>query len=120
MSAHDCSDGGLVVALAESCILGDGRIGGAGSVGFVASDEFTNGVPSRWDAALFGEAPSRIVVTLEPKHASDVLESADAAGVPASMLGRTGGSRLRLGTLLGLPVEELAGAWHEGLSIALR
>ena len=43
-SAHDCSDGGLAVALAECCILGDGRIGGGGSVGFVASDNFAAGI----------------------------------------------------------------------------
>jgi phosphoribosylformylglycinamidine synthase len=119
-SAHDCSDGGLAVALAECCILGDGRIGGAGSVGFVGSDEFTNGVPTRWDATLFGEAPSRIVVTLEPEHLPNVMESAAAAGVPTATLGKTGGRQLRLGSQIDLPVEELAGAWYGGLSIALQ
>ena len=44
-SAHDCSDGGLAVAIAESCILG--------GLGFTADFDFTG----RWDAALFGETP---------------------------------------------------------------
>ena len=51
-SAHDCSDGGLAVALAESCITGN--------IGFTASFA----MPGRWDAALFGESESRIVVSL--------------------------------------------------------
>ncbi len=119
-SAHDCSDGGLAVALAECCIIGDNRIGGTGPVGFRASDEFANGVPSRWDAALFGEAPSRIVVTLEPEYVPSVLQSAEAAGVPSLTMGTTGGSRLTLGSPMDLPVDKLAGAWHGGLNTALQ
>ena len=118
-SAHDCSDGGLAVALAECCILGDGRIGGTGSIGFVASDEFTDNIPTRWDAALFGEAASRIVVAMEPERVPGVMEAAAAAQVPAMTLGQTGGRRLRLGDLMDLPVEELAGAWYGGLSNAI-
>ena len=118
-SAHDCSDGGLAVALAECCILGDGRIGGTGSIGFVASDEFTDNIPTRWDAALFGEAASRIVVAMEPERVPGVMEAAAAAQVPAMTLGQTGGRQLRLGDLMDLPVEELAGAWYGGLSNAI-
>ena len=118
-SAHDCSDGGLAVALAECCILGDGRIEGTGSVGFVASDGFTDNIPTRWDAALFGEAASRIVVAMEPERVPGVMEAAAVAQVPAMTLGRTGGRRLRLGDLMDLPVEELAGAWYGGLSNAI-
>ncbi len=118
-SAHDCSDGGLAVALAECCILGDGRIGGAGPMGFIASADFANGVPRRWDAALFGEAASRIVVTVDPDSVPDAMEAASAAQVPALTLGRTGGRRLQLGNLMDLPVEELAGAWYGGLSNAI-
>jgi phosphoribosylformylglycinamidine synthase len=110
----------LAVALAECCIIGDNRIGGAGLVGFRASDEFANGVPSRWDAALFGEAPSRIVVTLEPEYVPSVLQSAEAAGVPALTLGTTGGNRLTLGSPMDLPVNEPADAWHGGLNTALQ
>ena len=66
LSAHDCSDGGFAVALAESCILGDSSVGGRGSIGFTASTEFAENIPDRWDAALFGEAASRILVAVEP------------------------------------------------------
>ena len=118
-SAHDCSDGGLAVALAECCILGDGRVGGTESVGFIAFDGFTDNIPTRWDAALFGEAASRIVIAMEPERVPGVMEAAAVAQVPAMTLGRTGGPRLRLGDLMDLPVEELAGTWHGGLSNAI-
>ena len=115
-SAHDCSDGGFAVALAECCILGDGRIGGGGSVGFTAAGAFAEDVPQRWEAALFGEAPSRILVAVEAEQLPDVLGAAAAGGVPAAAIGETGGDRLRIGGLVDLPVAELADAWSGGLS----
>ena len=73
-SAHDCSDGGLAVALAESCILG--------GVGFRGNLD-----AARWDTSLFGEKQSRIVVSLEPADLP-VLESlARSRGVPLLSLG---------------------------------
>ena len=63
LSAHDCSDGGLAVALAESCVQG--------GVGFVAGAV----LPPRWDAALFGEGQSRIVVSLHPRPLAAVWRS---------------------------------------------
>ena len=119
-SAHDCSDGGLAVAVAESCILGDGRIGGGGPVGFVASEELRLNMPRRWDAALFGEAASRILIAVETEHSGGILDAAEAAGVPATILGRTEGDRMRIDGLIDLPVEELAGAWYGGLNSALQ
>ncbi|MEK7814527.1 MAG: phosphoribosylformylglycinamidine synthase subunit PurL, partial [Chloroflexota bacterium] len=56
-SAHDCSDGGLAVALGECCIQG--------GVGFRAGAALSR-LPGRWDVALFGERQSRIVVSLHP------------------------------------------------------
>ena len=55
-SAHDCSDGGLAVAIAESCILG--------GLGFTGAFD----IEGRWDAALFGETQSRIIVSLLPEN----------------------------------------------------
>ena len=116
LSAHDCSDGGFAVALAECCILGDGRIGGGGSVGFTASDDFARGIPERWDAALFGEAASRILVAVEPGRLSALMDAAAADGVPVAVVGETGGDRVRIGGLVDLAVTELAAAWRGGLS----
>ena len=77
LSAHDCSDGGLAVALAESCIFGD--------LGF----EGTPRIDGRLDAALFGEAQGRIVVSLRPEAASRLSALAAEIGVLATRLGST-------------------------------
>ena len=116
LSAHDCSDGGFAVALAESCILGDSRIGGGGSVGFTAADAFAESIPERWDAALFGEAASRILIAVEPGQLAGLRDAAATSGVPAVVIGETGGDRLRISGLVDLPVAELAAAWSSGLS----
>jgi len=117
-SAHDCSDGGLAVALAECCILGDSSVGGSGSIGFVASDGFKDSVPTRWDAALFGEAASRVLISVAFEEVDGILATAEATGVPAMILGRTEGANMRISGLIDLPVNELAGAWYGGLSNA--
>ena len=119
LSAHDCSDGGFAVALAESCILGDTRVGGRGPIGFTASKGFVDAIPDRWDAALFGEAASRILITVEPGHLSDVLAAASDAAIPACAVGETGGNRLRIGSLVNVAVAETGSAWYGGLSQAL-
>ena len=118
-SAHDCSDGGLAVALAECCILGDGRIGGGRAVGFIASDEFAAGIPRRWDAALLGETPSRILVAVKPQALDVVHRLAAESSVPAMTLGITGGESLNIGTVLDLPVTNIAETWYGGLQSAL-
>ena len=61
-SAHDCSEGGLVIALAESCITG--RLGAQVSVPRPASGQ-------RWDELLFAEGGARIVVSVHPDHQHD-------------------------------------------------
>ena len=106
-SAHDCSDGGLAVALAECCIQG--------AVGFRGELD----VPRRWDAALFGEAQSRIVVSLEGGAWRRLEELADGLNVPLRRLGVTRGNRFRLGPVLDLPLADIDDAWCNGLERAL-
>jgi phosphoribosylformylglycinamidine synthase len=106
-SAHDCADGGLGVALAESAI-----IGGMGFMGTLPHHD-------RWDAALFGEAPSRIVVTCAPGNIDVIELAADEAGVPVTVLGSTGGDRFTLEGLLDEPLATLADAFENGLERAL-
>ena len=109
-SAHDCSDGGLAVALAECCIQG--------SVGVEAAV----GTSSRWDAALFGERQSRIVVSVASGRTREFEALAQAAAVPAVRLGETGGDRFRIDdrrdASIDLPVSELTAAWSGGLEAA--
>ncbi len=106
-SAHDCADGGLAVSLAESCIAGD--------VGF--KGEFS--VQGRWDAALFGEAQSRIVVSLASEALAGFEALASEEGVPWAWLGEVGGESLSLPSLLDVAVGDLRSAWEGGLEEAL-
>ena len=65
LSAHDCSDGGLALALAESCVLGDASVGEAGAQRDSSPlNEFAEAIPKRWDVGLFGEAASRILMAV--------------------------------------------------------
>jgi phosphoribosylformylglycinamidine synthase len=91
-SAHDCSDGGLVVTLAE-CTFDTAGIGADVSIDgvSVAGDAEINRA-----AALFGESASRVVVSVTPDAATEVLKRAKTAGVPARVIGRTGGQELRV------------------------
>jgi phosphoribosylformylglycinamidine synthase len=86
-SAHDLSDGGLGVALAESLFgpLGE-RMGAS-----VALE-----TRRRADAVLFSESQSRILVSVSPERASELERLAEEAGVPLSRLGVTGGERLEV------------------------
>jgi phosphoribosylformylglycinamidine synthase len=106
-SAHDCADGGLAVALAESCV--------AGGIGFRG----TCAVEGRWDAALFGEAQSRIVVSLAHDDMPGFEKLASEEGVPWVRLGSVGGTTLSLSPLMDVPVSELEVAWRGGLEKAL-
>jgi phosphoribosylformylglycinamidine synthase len=82
-SAHDVADGGLAVTLAESCV------GGIGA-------EISLEPASSLAAALFGEAPSRVVVSAASAAADEILRRADTSGVPARILGKTTSARLRI------------------------
>ena len=106
-SAHDCSDGGLAVALAECCIAGD--------VGFRGSGK----ISGRWDSALFGERQSRIVVSLAPETVNAFARICREEGAPWTRLGTVDGARLAAGGLLDLPVEEVASAWRNGIDNAM-
>jgi phosphoribosylformylglycinamidine synthase len=105
-SAHDAAEGGLAVALAEGCITGPRRLGADVSLG----------PAPRLDAHLFGEAPSRIVCSLEPAQWPRFERIVREWAVPVTVLGRVGGERLviRAGerTAVTLGVDALAEAFH--------
>jgi phosphoribosylformylglycinamidine synthase II len=91
-SAHDCSDGGLAVTLAE-CAFDTEGVGADVSIDSVD----VSGHPDmNRAAALFGETASRVVVSTSPDVADEVLKRAQAAGIPATIIGRTGGDLLRI------------------------
>jgi phosphoribosylformylglycinamidine synthase II len=103
-SAHDCSEGGLAVALAESCL--------ANSLGFVSHDYRIAG---RLDAALFGEAQSRIIVSVAPKAAWKLERLAARWQIATTKLGAVGGKQLVLKGYINLSLKEMGQAWWNGL-----
>ena len=106
-SAHDCSEGGLAVTVAESAILG-----GLGFKGALAPE-------GRWDAALFGESPSRIVVSLSEADLTQAERLCREEGMPYTVLGTVGGDRFTVSGLVDLPLADLDDAWRHGLERAL-
>ncbi len=117
-SAHDGSDGGLAVTLAECCVE-SGAVGAQvdlpGSVEPVGQDERFGVVQ-----ALFGEAPSRVVVSVAAGQRERLLSGARERSVPAVVIGRTGGDRIRLAVsgeqVADIGLDEAEQAWGEGLT----
>jgi len=110
-SAHDISDGGLAVSLAECCIGGPDRPLGVR----IETHEMIRG-----DALLFSESPSRIVISLEEKNLARLQELAAELRVPMHVIGTVGGARFVIQPLLQLPVEELRSIWAHGLTARLK
>jgi phosphoribosylformylglycinamidine synthase subunit PurL len=94
-SAQDCSDGGVAVALAE-CAFETGGIGAEVDLPAVGSPI----------ATLFGESASRAIVSATLAASERLIELARELGVPARLIGKTGGSRLRI-TIDGKPAIDL-------------
>jgi len=117
-SAHDCSDGGLAVALAECCMSGPDQTRGA--VVRLTPDRQRN------DSMLFGESQSRVVVSAKPAQRQAILEQAQQMGVPAGVVGAVGGVSLVIYVgdersttkTVDLPVATIADRW--GLSLERR
>jgi phosphoribosylformylglycinamidine synthase II len=115
-SAHDCSDGGLAVTLAECCFDTDG-IGADVSIDAVT---ITGAVVSvNRAAALFGESATRVVVSAAPEAAAEVVRRAAAAGVPAQVIGRTGVRVLRVAVggeiVVDVTLAEAERAWADAI-----
>jgi phosphoribosylformylglycinamidine synthase II len=119
-SAHDCSDGGLAVCLAESCISQlvareTPRLIGATIDLSVMKDV-------RLDALLFGETQSRVVISCKPLDSVKVVERAKLMGVPAVQIGKVGGDKLTVKTATGefsAPLTELHNAWWNAIARAM-
>ena len=111
-SAHDCSEGGLVVALAECCMMDDDRRPQGASVKL----DFAG---KRKDAVLFGEDQSRIVISVSATSVPEVLSHARMLGVPAAEIGIVGGTSLAIDGCFEIPLEQLSTAYHQTLTRAL-
>ena len=106
-SAHDCSQGGLAVTLAESAI--------AGGIGFQAQAPGRG----RLDGRLFGESQSRIVISLPEENLAAVTAVAGEHDVPCMVIGRVGGANVVLGDAVRVPLARARLAWQNGVADAL-
>lgn len=94
-SAHDCSDGGLAVTLAESCISQLEARNTPKLTG--AQIDLSQMKDIRLDALLFGESQGRIVISVNPTNAPLILAQAKTLEIPASRIGTvTGNSTLQI------------------------
>ncbi|MCP5522949.1 MAG: phosphoribosylformylglycinamidine synthase subunit PurL [Verrucomicrobiales bacterium] len=144
-SAHDCSEGGLAVCVAESCMsrlearhssrLIGAQVdltpepapgpanGGEPTDKSPAAPAGNNALPSvRSDALLFGEGQNRVVVSCAELDAVKIVERARLMGVPARRIGTVGGEALRMkagGLELSAPVAELHDIWWNSLGRAM-
>jgi phosphoribosylformylglycinamidine synthase len=114
-SAHDCAEGGFAVTLAECCAE-------SGGVGAQVDLPAPVGPDDRFALvrALFGEAPSRVVVSVSPEQRDRLLACARVLSVPASVIGHTGGDRLTISVageiVAAVRLDEAEQAWAHGLS----
>jgi phosphoribosylformylglycinamidine synthase len=109
-SAHDCSDGGLAVAVAECCFSSLGRDAIGAEIDLKA-----NGISS--DALLFAETPSRIVISFASENLDKVREL--AGDTPFEIIGTVGGNDLRISIggsqVIESPISDLENAWKTSL-----
>ena len=107
-SAHDLSDGGLAIALAEAGFRRG--IGAVVDLSDVADDVFV---------ALFSESAGRVLVTVTADHAERLAALAKEHGVPLAAIGTTGGREISIEGAFSVPVEEVKSAWAATLPAAL-
>ncbi len=121
-SAHDCSEGGLAVAIAESCLSHQiaretPRLLGAQIDLAAAPDSL------RVDGLLFGESQGRIVISSTPQNAMKILAQAKILEIPAMQLGTVTGADLKIKLKQGdlvWPLSALYDAWWNGLGRAMQ
>ena len=136
-SAHDCSEGGLGVALAECCIGNpDRQLGAMVDLGSMTDCAFDgtadpaasevrekNRLAGRADVLLFSETQSRIVISVEANNAAAVLSLLEWRGVAACRVGTVGGLDLKVttaGSVLRWPVREMHAAWYGSIARVMR
>jgi phosphoribosylformylglycinamidine synthase subunit PurL len=112
-SVHDCSDGGLAVALAEKTFAK----GIGARVNLIGGE-----LPAEF--VLFGEDASRILLSCDPGQVGGIQEVAGKLGVVAEVIGETGSDRVEIlvdgDSVVSVAVAELSEAYESALEAALR
>ncbi len=109
-SAHDTSEGGLAVTLAECSLTAEGKNKGA---------EIELNDDIRADALLFGETQSRIIITVDKANAARIRNMASDMNVPMTLIGKVGGESLIVRhnskELINIAVQEMSDAWRNAI-----
>lgn len=109
LSAHDISEGGLAVCIAECAFLGDNRAGCT----LHLKDRI------RSDALLFGESQSRIIVTVKPENKDALIKISQDQNVPIEEIGTTGGKNITIchneEKIIDLPVQKSYKTWKQAI-----
>jgi len=116
VSAHDCSDGGLAVALAECCFSSLGR----GAIGAEVDLEGTLSATS----LLFSESPSRIILSFNESVVNELQQIAERHNAPFKIIGQVKGNSLGIAVdgqqFVNADVADLESTWRNGLSQKLQ
>ena len=106
-SAHDTSEGGLGVALAESCVCqpNDSNLWPVGAK-IMLSDKM------RWDLLLFAESQARVIVSAHRKNADKIKEIAKSHNAPCTLIGQVGGEKLIINNAIEIDVKKLKYLWE--------
>ncbi len=118
-SAHDVSEGGVAVTLAECCFgqSTERQLGALiESVATLCNPRIAN---ARLDATLFGERQGQVIVSADPAKVDALLLIASKHGIPATKLGRVMGDRLIIGDVIHESVAELHAVYSCALAEAL-
>ena len=109
-SAHDCSDGGIAVTIAESCFSSLGRNAIGAEISLAGNGIFR-------ESLLFGESPSRIIISFPEEHHETIKEIVGIC--PFELIGKVCGNLLKVTiddqTAISAPVSELESAWQGSL-----
>jgi len=111
-SAHDCAEGGLAAALVEACVSGAVAVG--------AEIQLASGGGRRPELALFGEGPTRILVSVSAGSARHFERLMGEFAIPWRWIGRTGGDRLRIrldgAVAVSLSLDRIGHEWRNGFA----
>jgi phosphoribosylformylglycinamidine synthase subunit PurL len=125
-SAHDCSEGGLAVALAECCFSPNRLLGAEIGLknGGGSRDSYAGDTPAPANAAtvLFSEAQSRIIISCDPKNTGRILSELKSRNVPHAQIGAVTADSLFItvnGENLSRPVAELYDLWWNSIGRAV-
>ena len=109
-SAHDCSDGGLAIAIAECCISDrEKQIG--------ATIKMTDYL--RTDCLLFGETQSRVVLSCDSQNEKELIEYFRKDDMSCTKIGTTGGNKLVINDFVSVELEKMSGAFFDALPLLM-